>query len=94
MKNEELLNALTARVQALGAYRVGVIPAAQVKTDRVFRDVCTSNNCGMYGRCWMCPPDVGEIDDLMAALPTYRYALVYQTVGELEDSFDFEGVRT
>ena len=34
----------------------------------------------------------GEIDDLMASLKTYSHALVYQTVSELEDSYDFEGM--
>ena len=28
----------------------------------------------------------------MAALKTYSYALVYQTVSDLEDSYDFEGM--
>ena len=37
-------------------------------------------------------PDAGDIHDLMAALKTYSYALVYQTVSELEDSYDFEGM--
>ena len=40
----------------------------------------------------MCPPDVGEIEPLMAELRTYQHALWYQTIGELEDSFDFEGM--
>ena len=32
------------------------------------------------------------IDKLMNEISEYRYALVYQTVTELEDSFDFEGM--
>jgi predicted metal-binding protein len=40
----------------------------------------------------MCPPDVGDIDTLMAEVKKYDYALVYQTVTVLEDSFDFEGM--
>ena len=56
------------------------------------RDMCAANVCGNYGRNWMCPPDAGDIHELMAALRTYSYALVYQTVSELEDSSDFEGM--
>ena len=33
-----------------------------------------------------------DIDELMAEVANYGYALVYQTVSELEDSFDFEGM--
>ena len=40
----------------------------------------------------MCPPDVGDIDVMMDKVGEYDYALVYQTVTQLEDSFDFEGM--
>ena len=76
----------------LGAFNASVINAAEIVTDRVFRDMCAANACGMYGRCWTCPPDAGEIDVLMAEVKKYEYALVYQTVTELEDSYDFEGM--
>ena len=77
---------------ALGATRASVIDASLIKTDTCFRDMCAANACGMYGKCYMCPPDVGEIAALMASLRDYDYALVYQTVSELEDSYDFEGM--
>ena len=54
--------------------------------------MCASNACGVYGKCWMCPPDVGDIDTLMGQIGQYSYALVYQTVSDLEDSYDFEGM--
>lgn len=77
---------------ALGAYKASVIEAKEIVLDRAFRDMCASNACGVYGKCYMCPPDVGDIDALMAEVGEYDYALVYQTVTELEDSFDFEGM--
>lgn len=40
----------------------------------------------------MCPPHVGPVDQLIAQAKEYPLALVYQTVGELEDSYDFEGM--
>ena len=83
---------MTAEAKRLGAFKAGVIEAQNIKADRVFRDMCASNACGMYGKCYMCPPDVGEIETLMAELKNYDYALVYQTVSELEDSYDFEGM--
>ena len=92
MENKELFDRLTGIALSLGAYKAAVIPVEQVETDAAFRDMCTSNVCGNYGRNWMCPPDAGEIHELMATLRTYSYALVYQTVSELEDSYDFEGM--
>ena len=84
---------LIALPLSLGAYKANVIETKAISLDRAFRDMCASNACGMYGKCWMCPPDVGEIDDLMSEVRQYDYALVYQTVTELEDSYDFEGMQ-
>ena len=92
MKKDDLFLKLTDSVLSLGAYKAAVIDAKDIVTDRTFRDMCASNSCGMYGKCYMCPPDVGEIDELMAEIGNYDHALVYQTVTELEDSFDFEGM--
>ena len=76
----------------LGAYKANVIEAKDLVLDRAFRAMCESNACGVYGKCYMCPPDVGDIDELMREIENYDHALVYQTVTELEDSFDFEGM--
>ena len=83
---------MIAEANRLGAFKANVIEANKIIADRSFRDMCASNACGMYGKCYMCPPDIGEIDVLMAKLRDYRCALVYQTVTALEDSFDFEGM--
>jgi len=92
MKNSKIFDELIKKVLELGAYKASVISSSQIELDRAFRDMCASNACGVYGKCYMCPPDVGDIDELMAEVGKYDYALVYQTVTELEDSFDFEGM--
>ena len=88
----KIFEKMIAEALILGAFKANVIEAAKIETDRVFRDICASNSCGMYGRCYMCPPDAGDIDTLMSEIGNYDYVLVYQTVTELEDSYDFEGM--
>ena len=83
---------LTQAALSLGARRAAIVRVSDIAFDRRFRALCESNACGNYGRSWMCPPDVGEIDALIAAAQTYAHALVYQSVGTLADSFDFEGM--
>ena len=56
------------------------------------RKACEQNLCGMYGKCWTCPPGVGAWEDLRDKYQSYAHALVYSTRHELEDSFDFEGM--
>ena len=84
--------ALREEVLRLGAYRAEFIETERIEADASFRKLCESNACGNYGRSYMCPPDVGEVETLMGRLKDYRLALVYQTVGTLEDSYDFEGM--
>lgn len=75
-----------------GAEKACVIPQSQIVLSGEFRKICESNGCGNYGRCWMCPPDVGEIGELMEKVRTYSHGLLYQSIGKLEDSFDIEGM--
>lgn len=88
----ETAQKLCAAALALGAYKAADIAVADIPFDRSFRSLCESNACGNYGKSWMCAPDVGDIDDLIAYGKSFDRALVFQTVGELEDSYDFEGM--
>ena len=88
MQNEELIRLALEN----GADKAQVIAQQQIVMSPVFREICESNGCGNYGKCWMCPPDAGDIDALMNEAQSYQKALVYQTVGKLEDSYDFEGM--
>lgn len=90
MMDHETL-ALAARNS--GAAKAAVISADSIVLSREFYDICAGNACGNFGRCWMCPPDVGEIDALMARVRRYRCGLLYQSIGALEDSFDIEGME-
>ena len=76
-----------------GAARAAVISADQISFRREFLAACEQNFCGKYGKCWTCPPDVGNIDELMAEAKTYQHVLVFQTIGQLEDSFDIENMQ-
>lgn len=84
--------ALVAKVEAMGAAHAGVVRVEEIHFEPAFREACASNMCGNYGRCWMCPPDAGDIHELIAKAKTFDKALVYQTIGTLEDSYDFEGM--
>ena len=56
------------------------------------RDMCAVNTCGMYGKCWSCPPGCGEIEECNAKMKSYSKGILVQTVGDIEDSMDFEGI--
>ena len=91
MENK-IFEKIIAEVRSLGVLKVNIINTNEIKTKREFRDMCFSNACGLYGKCYMCPPDVGEIDLLIDKIKNYDKVLVYQTVHNLEDGYDFEGM--
>ena len=90
---ENKFECLCDLARELGAYKAAVISVDKITTDAGFRKMCEANLCGRYGKSYTCPPDVGAIDTLIAKLKGYDHALVYQTVGMLEDSFDIEGMQ-
>ena len=87
-----MLELLKEQALKLGACRAELADPKQIATDAAFRKICEGNGCGVYGKCYTCPPDCGPIDEMMEKLHGFHSALVYQTVGQLEDSFDFEGM--
>ena len=75
-----------------GAHKAVMLPAEHIVLSAEFRDICKGNQCGKYGKCWMCPPDLPDVQAVMAAVRSYSHALWYQTVSTIEDSFDIEGM--
>lgn len=75
-----------------GAYKADAITVDKLALSDEFRRICESNSCGKYGRCYMCPPDIGDIEAMMTKVRSFPGGILYQSVHELEDSFDFEGM--
>lgn len=75
-----------------GATHAVFIGREEIVLNAEFRSMCEANRCGVYGKCYMCPPDVGPIEELIASIRRYDRALFYQVISPLEDSFDIEGM--
>lgn len=54
------------------------------------RQMCRS--CSAYGTRWSCPPGCGSLEDCRAEIRGYSEGILVQTVGELEDELDGEGM--
>jgi predicted metal-binding protein len=91
LRQEQRERALS-QVLALGATHAAMLLVDQIVFEPSYRTLCEQNACGMYGKNWMCPPDVGEVHTLIAQAKRYRQALVYQLIESLEDSYDIEGM--
>ena len=89
MLNMEQLAAMAAEA---GFTHSAPLDAATLELKEEVRAMCSANTCRAYGRNWSCPPACGELDDLRQQFAKYSRGILVQTVGEVEDSLDFEGM--
>ena len=92
MKSMTNKDAVLKLIQESEAHAFAIIDQTEIVYDYQFREICMRNSCGEYGKCWMCPPDVGDVNELMKKAQSYSYGILYNSVSQLEDSFDFEGM--
>ena len=76
-----------------GAHKAAQISTKQLRFSEEFRTACEQNTCGRYGKNYTCPPHVGEIAELIDRIKQRKFAVVWQTIYALEDSYDFEGMQ-
>ena len=57
------------------------------------RAACEANRCGAYNTTWACPPAFGDLEQSRAMLKKYHRGILVQSVQELEDDFDWEGIE-
>lgn len=77
----------------LGAQKCGSVEVEHITFDAGLRKNCEMNYCGSYGKNYMCPPDAGEIHELIQQAKEYGHLILFQTISSLEDSFDIEGMQ-
>ena len=56
------------------------------------RDMCNADKCDKYNTSWSCPPACASLEEMRERVLSYSGGLLVQTVGELEDSYDWEGI--
>ena len=56
------------------------------------RDMCASGKCQKFGNSWSCPPAAPPLEDMRDTVKSYSKGIIVQTVGRLEDSYDFEAM--
>ena len=56
------------------------------------RDMCNPDQCDRYGKTWSCPPACASLEEMRERVLEFADGLLVQTVGEIEDSYDWEGI--
>ena len=43
------------------------------------RQMCASDTCHKYNKCWSCPPGCGTLEECEAKVRRYKYGIIVQT---------------
>lgn len=68
------------------------LDVAALTPQEAVRVMCAANRCGMFEKCWTCPPACGTLDTCEKRLRRYSTGLLVQTVTKIEDAFDYPGM--
>ena len=68
------------------------LDVSTIELKQEVRDMCATNSCGMYGKRWSCPPGCGTLDECADRVRSHTQGILVQTVGDIEDGFDFEAI--
>ena len=84
----------TIRAMALenGFSYAAPMDCALLELRREVREMCAANTCGMYGKNLACPPACGTLEQCREQVRRYSAGVLVQTVGDIEDSMDFEAM--
>lgn len=79
------------------AQEIGFSYAVELDRDSIellpqVRQMCEMNTCGAFGKNWACPPACGTLEECSERLKKYTRGILVQTVGEIEDWMDFDGM--
>lgn len=76
----------------VGFTHIALLDPGTIRLKEDVRKMCEANTCGRYNKCWSCPPGCGTLEEFARQIGEYRQGILVQTVGEIEDSMDFEAM--
>lgn len=75
-----------------GFEEAGALDPKTIVLREEVRAMCAEGKCNAYGRNWTCPPACGDLEHCREVVTRYSEGVLFQTVGQLEDSLDYESM--
>ena len=79
-------------LKEIGFETVAELDVTTLKALPEVRQMCEVNTCGAYNTRWSCPPGCGSVEECNEIMHRYGKGILVQTVGDIEDSLDWEGI--
>lgn len=78
--------------EAAGFTHVVPLECSTIELLPEVRAMCAHNKCHQYNANWSCPPGCGTLEECRSHIRTFQKGLLVQTVGNLDDSMDYESM--
>ena len=94
MEKTEDLNykKLAATAKKNGFTHYAYLDVSTLEFMQEIRDMCNPRQCKNYDKSWSCPPACASLEEMREYVKNYKNGILVQTVGELEDSLDWDGI--
>lgn len=84
------INEIIKKAKVYGFHEATFLDVSTIKLMDEVRSMCEDNRCNKYNTNWSCPPGCITLEEGRKKLANYSKGIIVQTIGEVEDSLDFE----
>ena len=88
----ETYNELAKLAKESGFTHFAPLDVSTLEFMQEIRDMCNPEQCRNYGKSWSCPPACAPLEEIREQVQGYKNGILVQTVGELEDSLDWDNI--
>jgi len=68
------------------------LAVSKLEFNQEIRGMCNAQACRNYNKSWSCPPACASLEELSEHAKTFSHGIIVQTVGDIEDSYDWDGI--
>jgi len=85
-------NKLAETAKECGFTHFAPLEVSTLEFMQEIRDMCNAEQCRSYNKSWSCPPACVSLDEMRVRVRSYTKGILVQTVGDIEDSLDWDGI--
>jgi len=85
-------NELAETAKECGFTHYAQLDVSTLEFQQEIRDMCNPKQCRNYNKSWSCPPACASLEEMREKVTNFNEGILVQTVGDLEDSLDWDGI--